>query len=216
MTLQAVLWDMDGTLVDSEPVWVRVQIAVLAELGATWTAEDAMTLVGSDLGDALKVWMARLPAGTIEPEVLAGRIYGEVIRSLKEGVELRPGALELLTGLKAAGIPCALVSASYRTMIEAVLSHLPPDLFDVVVAGDEVRNGKPHPEPYLTAAAELGVDPVDCVVIEDSPGGTKSGTEAGAFVVAVPQWVTIPAAPRRLVVESLEPLTPDALRDLLR
>ncbi|NEA30788.1 HAD family phosphatase [Streptomyces sp. SID13031] len=216
MTLQAVLWDMDGTLVDSEPVWVRVQIAVLAELGATWTAEDSMTLVGSDLADALKVWMAQLPAGTIESDELAERIYGEVVRTLKEGVVLRPGALELLTGLKAAGIPCALVSASYRLMIETVLSHLPPDLFDVIVAGDEVRNGKPHPEPYLTAAAELGVDPADCVVIEDSPGGTRSGTAAGAFVVAVPQWVTIPEAPRRLVLESLESLSPDALRDLLR
>jgi HAD superfamily hydrolase (TIGR01509 family) len=216
MTLQAVLWDMDGTLVDSEPVWVRVQISVLAELGATWTAEDALTLVGSDLADALKVWMARLPDGLIEPDELAGRIYGEVIRTLKDEVELRPGALELLTGLKAAGIPCALVSASYRTMIDAVLSHLPPDLFDVVVAGDEVNNGKPHPEPYLTAMAELGVDPAGCIVIEDSPGGTRSGTDAGAFVVAVPQWVTIPPAPRRLVLESLESLSPDALRDLLR
>lgn len=216
MTLQAVLWDMDGTLVDSEPVWVRVQISVLAELGTTWTAEDAVTLVGSDLGDALKVWMARLPDGLIEPDELAGRIYGEVIRTLKDEVELRPGALELLTGLKAAGIPCALVSASYRTMIDAVLSHLPPDLFDVVVAGDEVNNGKPHPEPYLTAMAELGVDPANCIVIEDSPGGTQAGTAAGAFVVAVPQWVTIPPAPRRLVLESLESLSPDALRDLLR
>ncbi|GAA0946446.1 HAD family phosphatase [Kribbella koreensis] len=216
MTLQAVLWDMDGTLVDSEPVWVRVQIAVLAELGATWTAEDSLALVGSDLSDALKVWMAQLPEGLIEPDELAGRIYGEVIRTLKEEVEVRPGALELLTGLKAAGIPCALVSASYRTMIEAVLSHLPPDLFDVVVAGDEVTNGKPHPEPYLTAMAELGVEPANCVVIEDSPGGTQAGTAAGAFVVAVPQWVTIPPAPRRLVLESLESLSPDALRDLLR
>lgn len=216
MTLQAVLWDMDGTLVDSEPVWVRVQIAVLAELGVTWTAEDSLTLVGSDLADALKVWMARVPAGAIEPDELAERIYGEVVRTLKDGVELRPGALELLTGLKAAGIPCALVSASYRVMIETVLSHLPPDLFDVVVAGDEVANGKPHPEPYLTAAAELGVDPVNCVVIEDSPGGTRSGTAAGAFVVAVPQWVAIPEAPRRLVLTSLESLSPDALRDLLR
>ncbi|MFI5707180.1 HAD family hydrolase [Kribbella sp. NPDC051620] len=216
MTLQAVLWDMDGTLVDSEPVWVRVQISVLAELGATWTPEDSLALVGSDLSDALEVWMAQLPAGLIEPDELAARIYGEVIRTLKDEVEVRPGALELLTGLKAAGIPCALVSASYRTMIEAVLSHLPPDLFDVVVAGDEVTNGKPHPEPYLTAMAELGVEPAGCIVIEDSPGGTQAGTAAGAFVVAVPQWVTIPPAPRRLVLESLESLSPDALRDLLR
>jgi HAD superfamily hydrolase (TIGR01509 family) len=216
MTLQAVLWDMDGTLVDSEPIWARVQIDLLTSLGATWTIEDCVALVGSDLGDAVKVWMSRIPAGAIEPDELAGRMYGEVIRSLKEEVVFRPGAVELLQALKRDGIPCALVSASYRVMIDAVMSHLPPDLFDVIVAGDEVANGKPHPEPYLTAARELDVDPVDCVVIEDSPGGTASGTAAGAFVVAVPQWVEIPAAPRRLVIESLETVTPDALRDLLR
>jgi HAD superfamily hydrolase (TIGR01509 family) len=215
MTLQAVLWDMDGTLVDSEPVWARVQIDLLTSLGATWTVEDAMQLVGSDLADAVQVWMGALPEGVISAEELADRMFGDVVRSLKDDVVLRPGALELLHSLKAAGVPCALVSASYRVMIDAVLSHLGPDLFDVVVAGDEVRNGKPHPEPYLTAARELDVDPADCVVIEDSPGGTASGTAAGAFVVAVPQWVTIPEAPRRLVLESLVGVTPDSLRQLL-
>jgi HAD superfamily hydrolase (TIGR01509 family) len=215
MTLQAVLWDMDGTLVDTEPVWARVQIDLLTSLGATWTVEDAMRLVGSDLADAVQVWMGALPEGVISAEELADRMFGEVVRSLKEDVVLRPGALELLQALRAAGVPCALVSASYRVMIDAVLSHLGPDLFDVVVAGDEVRNGKPHPEPYLTAAQELDVDPADCVVIEDSPGGTASGTAAGAFVVAVPQWVTIPEAPRRLVLESLAGVTPDILRELL-
>jgi HAD superfamily hydrolase (TIGR01509 family) len=216
MTLQAVLWDMDGTLVDSEPVWARVQIDLLSSLGAAWTIEDCVALVGSDLGDAVKVWMSRIPAGAIEPDELAERMYGEVVRTLKEEVVFRPGAVELLQSLKRDGVPCALVSASYRVMIDAVMSHLPPDLFDVIVAGDEVTHGKPHPEPYLTAARELDVDPVDCVVIEDSPGGTASGTAAGAFVVAVPQWVGIPAAPRRLVIESLETVTPDSLRELLR
>jgi HAD superfamily hydrolase (TIGR01509 family) len=174
-----------------------------------------MRLVGSDLADAVQVWMGALPEGVISAEELADRIFGEVVRSLKDDVVLRPGALELLQALRAAGVPCALVSASYRVMIDAVLSHLGPDLFDVVVAGDEVRNGKPHPEPYLTAAQELAVDPADCVVIEDSPGGTASGTAAGAFVVAVPQWVTIPEAPRRLVLESLAGVTPETLQELL-
>ena len=215
MTLQAVLWDMDGTLVDSEPVWARVQLDLLTSLGAIWTLEDCVNLVGSDLGDAVKAWMARIPEGAIEPEELAERMYGEVVRSLKEEVVFRPGAVELLQALNAEGIPCALVSASHRVMIDAVLAHLPPDLYDVIVAGDEVTHGKPHPEPYLTAARELGVDPADCIVIEDSPGGTASGTAAGAFVIAVPQWVTIADAPRRLVANSLEPFTPAALRELL-
>jgi HAD superfamily hydrolase (TIGR01509 family) len=216
VTLQAVMWDMDGTLVDSEKVWAEVQIELLASLGATWTLDDCLQLVGSDLREAVKVWMARIPAGVITDEELAERMFGAVIVALRREVEFRPGAVELLQALRKAEVPCALVSASYRLMIDAVLTHLPPNPFDVIVAGDEVVNGKPHPEPYLTAAAKLGVDPVQCVVIEDSNTGTESGTAAGAYVVAVPQWVTIPEAPRRLVVDSLEPLTPEALNDLLR
>ncbi|ADB32849.1 HAD-superfamily hydrolase, subfamily IA, variant 3 [Kribbella flavida DSM 17836] len=216
MTLRAVLWDMDGTLVDSEPVWARVQIDLLGSLGAQWTVEDCVSLVGSDLRDAVRAWMARIPAGAITAEELAERMFSQVLESLGREVEFRPGALELLQALAKEEVPCALVSASYRVMIDAVLRHVPDGLFQVIVAGDEVEHGKPHPEPYLTAARALGVDPADCVVVEDSPAGTAAGTAAGAFVVAVPQWVTIPDAPRRLVVSSLEPLSPEALRDLLR
>jgi HAD superfamily hydrolase (TIGR01509 family) len=214
--LQAVLWDMDGTLVDSEKVWAEVQLRLLAELGAMWTMEDSIGLIGSDLRDAVQVWMSRIPAGVITAEGLAERMFSQVIEALRQEVNFQPGALELLRALRKEDIPCALVSASYRLMIEAVMGHLPPDLFDVIVAGDEVTLGKPHPEPYLTAAAKLGVDPARCVVIEDSVTGTEAGTAAGAYVVAVPQWVTIREAPRRLVVKSLEPLTPESLRALLR
>ncbi len=216
MTLQAVLWDMDGTLVDSEKVWAEVQIELLGSLGAIWTMEDCVNLIGSDLRDAVKVWMSRIPSGLITAEELAERMFRAVIDALKQEVEFRPGAVELLQALRKEDVPCALVSASYRLMIDAVMSHLPPDLFDVIVAGDEVTNGKPHPEPYLTAARELGVDPTQCVVIEDSNTGVQAGAAAGAYVIAVPQWVTIPEAPRRLVVDSLEPLSPESLRRLLR
>lgn len=214
--LQAVLWDMDGTLVDSEKVWAEVQLELLAELGATWTIEDCMTLIGSDLREAVKVWLARIPDGVITGDELAHRMFSEVVEALRKEVTFQPGALELLQALRKEGVPCALVSASYRTMIDAVLGHLPPDPFDVIVAGDEVTLGKPNPEPYLTGAEQLGVDPAYCVVIEDSMTGTQAGTAAGMYVVAVPQWVSIPDAPRRLVVKSLEPLTPDSLRALLR
>jgi beta-phosphoglucomutase-like phosphatase (HAD superfamily) len=111
MTLQAVLWDMDGTLVDTEPVWARVQIDLLTSLGATWTVEDALGLVGSDLADAVEVWMGAIPEAVISADELADRMFAEVVRALKEEVVLRPGALELLQALKAAAVPCALVSA---------------------------------------------------------------------------------------------------------
>ncbi|MFF0342904.1 HAD family hydrolase [Kribbella sp. NPDC004875] len=213
--LQAVLWDMDGTLVDSETVWAEVQLELLAELGATWTIEDCMTLIGSDLRDAVQVWLARIPEGVITADELADRMFSEVVEALRKQVTFMPGALELLQALRKEEIPCALVSASYRTMIDAVLGHLPPDPFDVIVAGDEVTLGKPHPEPYLTAVERLGVDPAYCVAIEDSVTGTQAATAAGLYVVAVPQLVTVPEAPRRLVVKSLEPLTPESLRALL-
>ncbi|NIK59338.1 HAD family phosphatase [Kribbella shirazensis] len=214
--LQAVLWDMDGTLVDSEKVWAEVQLELMPSLGATWTLEDCMTLIGSDLRDAVQIWMERIPDAVITADELAHRMFSEVVVALRKEVSFQPGALELLQALRKEDVPCALVSASYRVMIDAVLGHLPPDPFDVIVAGDEVTLGKPHPEPYLTAATKLGVDPAYCVVIEDSMTGTQAGTAAGMYVVAVPQWVSIPDAPRRLVVKSLEPLTPEALRALLR
>ena len=214
--LQAVLWDMDGTLVDSEKVWAEVQLKLLAELGATWTVDDCVGLIGSDLRDAVQVWMSVIPEGAITADELADRMFSEVVESLRKEVTFQPGAFELLQALLKEEVPCALVSASYRVMIDAVLTHLPPALFDVIVAGDEVTNGKPHPEPYLTAMAKLGVDPAQCVVIEDSLTGTQAGTAAGAYVVAVPQWIEIPAAPRRVVRTSLEGLTPESLRDLLR
>ena len=214
--LQAVLWDMDGTLVDSEKVWAEVQLELLPSLGATWTMEDCMSLIGSDLREAVKVWMARIPDGVITAGELADRMFSEVVEALRREVTFQPGALELLQALRKEEVPCALVSASFRSMIDAVLGHLPPEPFDVIVAGDEVTLGKPHPEPYLTAAEKLGVDPAYCVVIEDSLTGTQAGTAAGMYVVAVPQWISIPDAPRRLVVKSLEPLTPESLRALLR
>jgi HAD superfamily hydrolase (TIGR01509 family) len=214
-SLQAVLWDMDGTLVDTEPVWWRAEIDTLTRLGGEWTLEDCKTLVGSDLAAAVKVWMSRLPEGAITEQQLAAEIHGEVTRGLKAGLEFQPGAPELLAALNAAGVPCALVSASYRVMVDAVLSHCPPDVFAVTVAGDEVGHGKPHPEPYLTAARELGADPGDCVVLEDSPPGATSGNASGALVVAIPQHVSIPAAPRRVHVSSLTQVTLAGLRDLV-
>ena len=191
-----------------------MQIELLASLGGSWTLEDACSWWAATAGSGEGVDGAIPDGGSPARRSSNGVRRGD--RGPRREVAFRPGARELLLALRKAGVPCALVSASYRLMIDAVLTHLPPDPFDVIVAGDEVTHGKPHPEPYLTAAAKLGVDPAQCVVIEDSNTGTESGTAAGAYVVAVPQWVTIPEAPRRLVVDSLEPLSPEALRDLLR
>ena len=213
--LSAVLWDMDGTLVDTEPVWWGAETEVVTRLGGVWTVEDCKSLVGSDLAAAAEVWLSRIPDGRIDRSRLMAEVHGEVTRGLKDGVAFQPGALELLAALKADGIPCALVSASYRGMVDAVLSHCPPELFDVTVAGDEVARGKPAPDGYLAAAAELGVDPWQCVVLEDSPPGAAAGNAAGATVVAIPQHVPVEPAPRRVEVESLRAVTPAWLCELV-
>jgi HAD superfamily hydrolase (TIGR01509 family) len=127
----------------------------------------------------------------------------------------RPGALELLTALRGAGVPCALVSASYRILLDAALTRLPQGTFSVSVAGDEVTHGKPHPEPYERACHALGVDARHCVVFEDSETGARSGNAAGALVVAVPNKVPVSAAPRRVHLASLAELDVPALTRLL-
>ena len=127
----------------------------------------------------------------------------------------RPGAFELLQELRAAEVPCALVSASYRILLDAALARLPQGTFQVSVAGDEVTFGKPHPEPYERACHALGVEARHCVVFEDSETGARAGNAAGAFVVAIPNKVPVPAAPRRTQVASLAELDIAAVTRLL-
>ena len=113
--------------------------------------------------------------------------------------------------MRAAGVPCALVTMSYARLVDAALAQLPAGSFDVLVTGDEVKRGKPHPEAYLTAAERLGVDPAACVAIEDSPAGAASAEAAGARVLVVPQAVEVPTGPRRTHVASLKGIGLDDL-----
>jgi HAD superfamily hydrolase (TIGR01509 family) len=127
----------------------------------------------------------------------------------------RPGAIELLESFAESGVPCALVSASYRVLLNAALSQLPEGTFQVSVAGDEVSRGKPHPEPYEKACTALGVAARHCVVLEDSETGCRAGNAAGALVVAIPHRVPIPYAPRRLQVKSLAELNAASVARML-
>ena len=128
----------------------------------------------------------------------------------------RPGARELLDALRDAGVPSALVTMSWRSMADAVVEALPHEAFAVVVTGDEVDHGKPHPEPYWTAARQLGVEPGDCVAIEDSPTGVRSAVSAGVPTIAVPHVVAVPELPGAVHVDSLVGLTPHRVADLAR
>ena len=210
-----MLFDMDGTLVDTEPYWIAAEYALVAEHGGTWTDEHAHALVGNALLTSAEY--IREHGGVDMPaELIVERLLDDVVRATLREIPWRPGGAALLRRLRERGVPCALVTMSYSRLAAAVIDALSPGTFDVVVTGEEVRDGKPHPEPYLTAAARLGVDPGRCVALEDSPTGIASAEAAGCVVVAIPHAVPIEAAPSRTLVDSLEGLTVDALDALVR
>ncbi len=208
--LQAVLFDMDGLLVDSEPEWHLVMADVVSELGGVWTPEDARVTVGRALIDSARRMVA-VAGSDAPPEQVVAAMVATMEVTLRRGVTWRPGARELLAALAEAGVPTALVSASFRVLVDAVCSHLSAAPFAVTVAGDEVRHRKPHPEPYLTACARLGVEPGQAVVLEDSLVGASSAEAAGCLVVGVPHLVPMTPSARRRVVASLLELSPASL-----
>ncbi len=198
----AVLWDMDGTLVDTEPYWFDVEFELVAEFGGTWTDADARSLVGFDLLDSAHELRAR-GSVDLEPVDVVERMLDGVIQRIAEQLPWRPGARELLGECVAAGIPCVMVTMSWRRLADAVITSAPPGSFVASITGDEVHHGKPDPEPYEAAAGALGVDPADCVAIEDSPTGVASALAAGCATLGVPHVVPIAAAPGLTLVDSL-------------
>lgn len=210
---QAVLWDMDGLLVDSEPVWTVAQSELAAQLGGVWSPELKDTIMGTRLEVAVPAMLRWYGAPTTADRVdeTSRWLLARMVTLFGDGLLVRPGARQLLAAVAAVGVPQALVSSSFRVLVEAVLAGLGEHPFAVTLAGDEVVQAKPDPEPYLTAAARLGVDPTCCVVLEDSPSGVAAGEAAGCRVVAVPDGAMIPAVPGRLVVASLAELTPAVL-----
>jgi HAD superfamily hydrolase (TIGR01509 family) len=215
-SLAAALWDFDGTLADTEPIWIEGEFELVGQLGGSWSVEHAHQLVGNSLLDSGAYILNTIGRPDLTPEWVVDWLINYVVDRVTHGpMPWRPGAFELLTELRAAGVPCALVSASYRILLDAALARLPQGTFQVSVAGDEVTNGKPHPEPYERACRALGVDARHCVVLEDSETGARSGNAAGAVVVAVPNQMPVSAAPRRVHVTSLAELDVPALTRLL-
>ena len=205
---------MDGTLVDTEPYWVAAETEVVSAHGnGAWTKEDALHLVGNDLmvsGSLLKErGEVRLPVERIVELLMDG-----VVRRIREAVPWRPGARELLAELREQRVPCALVTMSYERLVGPVLDSVAAGSFDVVVTGDNVARGKPHPEPYLHAARLLGVEPTDCVAIEDSNPGATSAEAAGCRVLVIEAHVSVEPGPGRVFLPTLEGLTPADLARL--
>ncbi|MBK8469380.1 MAG: HAD family phosphatase [Actinomycetales bacterium] len=209
----AVLWDMDGTLVDSEPYWIAEEYLLVESFGGRWSHAHAMALVGRDLLDSAAYIVEHSPVA-LPPEAVVQRLVRGVQARLAERTPWRPGARELLAELRAAGVPTALVTMSYRSLTDALERALPPGAFDVVVSGQDVSHGKPDPEPYLLAASLLGVDPQDCVAIEDSEAGALSASAAGARTLVIPNVKPVPPLPGVVPLTTLVGLTPAVLWEL--
>jgi HAD superfamily hydrolase (TIGR01509 family) len=213
--LAAVLFDMDGLLVDTEPLWFETETEVMARLGVQWTAQDQEALLGGSMEGSVAYMLAKATRPASPHDVERWLSQGMLGRVRDGRVEIRPGARELLTAVAAAGLPHALVTSSLRPFAEAVLAGT-GFRFPVTVCGNDVPTSKPDPAPYVLAAKLLEVAPARCVALEDSPNGVASATAAGCAVVAVPSFVDIPPAPGRLVVASLLDVSVATLRDLVR
>jgi HAD superfamily hydrolase (TIGR01509 family) len=204
---RAVIFDMDGLLVNSEPVWEVIEDGMLAARGKVLTAEVRGPLIGRRMAD---FWQGMRDAFSLaEPlDVLVTEVIGRFIGQLPDGAPEQPGATELIAWLHRLGVPIAIASSSPNAIIEGVVAARGwGDFIPVRVSGDEVAAGKPAPDVFLEAARRLGVPPSDCLILEDSRNGVRAAAAAGATVIAVPDF-------SHVTLEELTPLTPHVADDL--
>ncbi len=211
----AVLFDMDGTIIDSEPYWLESEQTLAAEHNGTWTAQDGLGVVGMSLDESSKVLKdkANIPLETSE---IVDRLTDHVQGRLAKVVPWRPGARELLQDLRKHKVKTALVTMSLHRMAQQVVDAIDFDAFDVIVAGDDVTRGKPHPEAYEKAAALLGFEPKHCIAFEDSSTGLASAEAAGTYAIGIPNFIALAEKPGRVLWESLEGVTYKQLRKLIK
>lgn len=204
--LGAVLWDMDGTVIDTEPLWLRAERAMLARYGIDMTDSISEALVGTGLRAGAELFQS------LGVPMDVDAIVAEWVRGVAQAMDeappaWRPGAVALLESLRRASIPCVLVTMSLRVLAEQVVAKLPEATFTGIIAGDEVEFEKPHPDPYLRGAASIGVPIQNCLAIEDSIPGLTSAASSGAVAVGVPHLVPLDAAPAHVRVPTLAGLT---------
>lgn len=197
---RAVLWDFDGTLVDTEPLWMSTEQQMLGEHGLSFSPEKMEAMRGQS------AWItARMLAEACGLPGAQQHFYDDLHARIAQHILSNdlpwlPGARELMAELDALGIACAIVTASNRQVIDAAFQRLPSNV-ELIVTSDDVTHTKPHPEPYLTAAQRLGVDPGHTVALEDSVPGTASALAAGSVVYAVPAEAILAPHPRMRIVE---------------
>ena len=214
----AVLFDMDGTLIDSEHLWLEAEHLVMKALGGTWSEADQRECLGGPLERVIDYMLAKVTTTMSSDEAMELLLSSMEHLLRTTALQWRPGARALVDQTLRLGIPTALVTASWRRLIDAVESAIDLDLgrraFTVTIGGDEVEHTKPHPEPYQEAARRLGVAPQECLALEDSPTGTASALAAGCKVVAIPHIAEIASAAGLARIASLEGLSLQELWDL--
>jgi len=193
--MEAVLFDMDGTLINSEPYWLIAETALMARYHHEWTDEDQAYCLGGPL-PKVGAYMSKLASAAEDANYFENELVRLVAEQFTLGLEFMPGAEELVHDLVEAQIPMALVSASPRLLVDSAINLLPSGTFITSVSNQDVKVSKPDPESYLKAAAYLGVDISRCLVLEDSRTGIDAGLASGAVVLGIPHLITYPPTPR--------------------
>jgi HAD superfamily hydrolase (TIGR01509 family) len=207
---EAILFDMDGLFIDSEPDWHAAETEMMRGYGYDWQPSDQLQCLGGPLSRVTE-YMSSCLNGTVEPEVLAKVIIDEMKTRLGTATSYMPGSIEFSKLVSQAQIPQALVSASPRELVDAVVSNLDQNYFKKTVAAGDIEQTKPFPDPYLHAAKLLGVNISKCLIFEDSQTGITAATSSGAFVVAIPHFIEVIESRRLKRIESFVGLT---LQDL--
>lgn len=211
LTPGAVLWDMDGTIVDTEPLWLSAQQGLVARHGLPpLTLAQDEQLVGASMDIAVRFFQQLgVPLGA---DQIVAELSMDVARGIDRALDWRPGARQLLRELRRNAVPTALVTNSGRLIVDEVLAQLHDHAFDAIVTGDDVVRGKPDPEPFLLAAGHLRLAPQRCIVVEDSLNGLGGAVAAECVPIGVPHAIELPPSPNYLVRPTLEGV---AWRDLV-
>lgn len=209
---EAVIWDLDGTVIDSEEYWIIAETEIVERFGGVWTHEDGLAVVGNGLIDTAVIMRER---GVDMPlDDIIHLMSSRVIEQINVAVPWRPGAPELMQSLHRAGVRQAIATMALTEMAHLIAESVPDVDFAAIVAGDQVTRSKPHPEAYLSAAERLGVDPRDCVAIEDSPLGVQAAAAAGAVTIGVPLLLDLSDSPAHVLWPTLAGRHADDIADV--
>jgi HAD superfamily hydrolase (TIGR01509 family) len=204
--MSAILFDMDGTLVDSEPLWLEAEREVMESVGSSWSAQDQLSCLGGPRERTEKIMQEK--SNNVKPYGFFGdQLDILMLKKLEKQLQIVPNAIDLINQCRSFGLKIALVTASGGTLMRTVLIHFPDDYFDITISADDVAKSKPDPEPYLLAADRLNVRIEDCLVVEDSITGVTSGLNSGAQVIGIPHLVSMPEHQNLRIVKSLAELS---------